>query len=328
MIWRSARTFVVAALCCSMISQAHALVIVFDPNQIEALSLPAYSGIENDELKSKIDGGLTFTPLADGDGMYGKFQPDLTSDLEGDFIFQQSLGNFARANGYQEFRWLQYVSRFPGLLCVNPFVSGRFIDPPKGGCSTPELIADDEDFYWDTGDPESGMFDPGYTIGENTLLDEQGELILGISFIDRPSNVFAIPIINEMEFYTYLVGVREDRTYDILSEPFVWRSDRRPEIDIDVLQNAFLSRNIEPTIGSGGVTQYGVESLADIDDAQRQALIRSGATNVPSSQPAPIPVPSSYVLLMTAIVLFSLISIPNRNEKRQKSSLSKGMTKI
>lgn len=142
-----------------------------------------------------------------------------------------SIDQTANILGYDHFNWLQvmYVNdgSFPSSSCLH-YNYLYCIDPVNGYLWNSGLAADNKVFYWDE------------LPGNNTYIDHiTSEDIL--NFYDTPSIN-----LNDLTFYTFLVGIFPNRTFDPLYQ-FKWEAKSSDEYPPTTTISLISSGRFTPT---------------------------------------------------------------------------------
>jgi Carboxypeptidase regulatory-like domain len=197
--------------------------------------------------------------------------------------------------GFDHFNWLQIVTYDPQYLIFSP-VQG-YIDPPQllynhlnndgtinekgvaipnelcsardsnGDCTSSEP-ADGPPFYWN--EQPNGPQDPFYY---KTQISADGTTL---HFQDQPTDPF-LQSGEKRTFITWLVGVRGDSSYDILTDGFYWESTYRGATSLGKNIGGVTAALALETGGTGGLSAVATNIQAgNLSERIRSQIMLSG----------------------------------------------------
>jgi hypothetical protein len=211
--------------------------------------------------------------IVPGGGIDAEFQPTLPIGLT----------NAALLGGYTHFNYLQMITKFQYNGKDEDYISpfgfssigrGVGLDPLPGGNSILQPN-DSADPYWD--ESNCALCRPNYSISNNTDYDTST-----VRFADLPN---LLQKGWSAYFTTYLVGVRSDGTYDILSNvydnaqdlAFRWEYTQTANFVNGDSGSYSVLGNVDPALaGDGTVSFLGYGANAGVPEPSTWAMILLG----------------------------------------------------
>jgi len=207
------------------------------------------------------------------------------TEISAEFVVRdnKTLADAAATRGFDHFNFVQLVTEYPGGILSGCLEDVSFLDPPSGGCTIPNIKADDLPFYYDEGDDWVGT---EFYIGDRFLkgVDRSiNELVdVGVTFDDQPFSPYASAE-SPMSFVLFPVGVYPDGTYETLvTEALFWTSD-----------NNFFS---------GNVSVLNASRSNPIDDGLEETILYGGFVSFNELSPEQLALLKSTGFINTATV--------------------------